>query len=69
MLAAMSLTSGSADGWQFGITGAQFSSGEGIDNLEEGIDSFTLTGTLQIQSMGDSNVVYQMAIDNLITVT
>jgi len=69
MLAAMSLTSGSATGWQFGITGAQFGSGEGIDNLEEGIDSFTLTGTLQVQSMGDSNVVYQMEIDNLITVT
>lgn len=68
-MGAMSVTSGSATNWQWGLSGVTAGHTEGITDQETGIDTINFGGTLVIQNLGDANVEYTIQLDTLFNVS
>jgi len=66
---AMTVTGGSATNWQWGLSGVTATHTEGITDQTTGIDTITFGGTLVIQTLGDADVQYTIALDSLFNVS
>jgi|TARA_R110000822_G_scaffold37355_8_gene104573 hypothetical protein len=66
VVAAMSVTAGSASGWEWSLSGFNLVHG-GVD--EDGRDRFTMGGTITVQTLGAANVKYAIALDTITNVS
>jgi len=66
-VAAMSVTSGSASGWEWGLTNFKITV-NGV-NPETNKDNLTVGGTLTVQTVGGASVQYTIALDSLTNVS
>ena len=66
-VAAMTVTSGSASGWEWAMSG--FSVTHGSVDSETNQDRMTIGGTITVQTLGSSNVKYTLALDSITNVS
>ena len=65
--AAMSVTAGSASGWEWGLTG--FNIVNNSVNEETNKDNLSIGGTITVQTLGAASVTYTLALDSITNVS
>ena len=66
-VAAMSVTSGSASGWEWGMSGFSIAHSSVLEETNQ--DRMTIGGTITVQTLGGSNVKYTLALDSITNVS
>ena len=66
-VAAMSVTSGSASGWEWAMSG--FNITHNFVSSETNRDSMVISGTITVQTLGSSSVKYTLALDTITNVS